>query len=208
MSTSVFERILVASQVEEAVINTLQKWFPTYLREIERQTGLMVGTLPPPRNYTNRNSFDAEVGEKDLPKVVVISPGLLDAPLAIGQGRYRAIWRLGVGVAISASDEPTANMLVKSFGAAVRAILLQQQNLDGSVSAIANVTWIDESYEDLPIPDQIMLYKAAAVYFVIDVEDVVTRRVGPDEPTVPPLVYGEVQEVDITLDKEVKTNGG
>jgi hypothetical protein len=203
---SIFQRILVASEIEEAVINTLQMWFPTYLREMERQLGLAKGTLSAPVNYTNRNSFDAEVGEKDLPKVVVVSPGLADTPLPQGQGRYRAIWRLGIGVAVSASTEQLANMLTKSYGATVRAIILQQQQLDESIPGVVEITWIEESYDDLDIPDQIMLYKAAAIYFHIDVENVVSKWAGPEPP--PPTdkyIYGEVQEVDIALDKEATT---
>src|SRR5215831_15728670 len=108
-----------ASQIEEDVINTLQKWFPTYLAEVARQLGISKNSLPQPTNYTNRNSFDAEQGEK-IPKVVVVCPGLLDNPVHDARGIYRAIWRVGVGVATAAKDEQSANMLVKAYGAAAR----------------------------------------------------------------------------------------
>src|SRR5215831_3665108 len=133
MSTAVvdpiFQQILVASQIEEAVIHTLQMWFPTYIAEVARQLGISHNSLPQPQNYTNRNSFDTEKGEK-VPKIVVLAPGLMGAPMQQGGGTYAATWRLGVGVAASGKDEQSANLRVKSYAAMARAILLQQQNLD------------------------------------------------------------------------------
>lgn len=195
-----FGNLLVASTFEEAALTTLQTWFPTYLHEIERQLGLATDTVKPPVYYTNRNSFDASAGEP-LPKVVAISPGLLGQPLVSGK-HYRATWRLGIGVAMAAKDEVTANMLVKIYGAAVRGIMLQKQSLGGT-PGIQQIVWIDETYDDLPIQDQINLYKAAGVYFTVDVEDVVSKWMGPttpDQPTYPD--YGQVEAVIIDLQKE------
>src|SRR5215831_1894674 len=120
-----FGKILSASEIEESTIDLLQKWFPTYLSEMARQLGQSRNIFPAPQNYTNRNSFDAEKGEK-IPKVVVISPGLQTAPIQRNMGLYHALWRLGVGVATGAKDEQSANMKVKAYAGAVRAILTQQ----------------------------------------------------------------------------------
>jgi len=197
--SSVFGRILSAAQIEDSAIATLKYWFPTYLAEQERQNGMRLGTLPAPTNYINRNSFDTLEGEP-LPKVVVISEGLANAPTKTGRGVYRALWRLGVGVATAAKDEQMANAMVKGYGAAVRGIITQNQALDASLS-IAEITWVDERYDDLPIANQIMLFKAAQLYFTVDVEDVVSRWKGPDSPTAQPVDYGQVEEVFVELDK-------
>jgi hypothetical protein len=194
---SVFKHILVASKVEEAVIDTLVKWLPTYVREVERQLGLDVGVVDTPAYYTNRNSFDVQAGEP-FPRVVVVSPGLAGAPLANGAGQYRATWRVGAGVAIAASTELRANLEAKVYGAAVRSILLHKQSLGGLANS---VRWIDESYDDLPIPSQSKLYKAAGVYFEVDCEDVVTKWAGPEKPDDEPYAYGTAQSVIIDIVK-------
>jgi hypothetical protein len=200
--SSVFGNITIASQLEEAVIDTLQYWFPTYLAEIARQLGISPNSLPHPVNYTNRNSFDSEIGEQ-IPKVVVIAPGLFNPPIHDGVGLYRASWRIGVGVATAAKDEQSSNMRVKAYAGAVRAILLQNMDLGLGESpsfSVVEIVWVDESYDDLPIPNQLMLYKASASWFVVDVNNVVKRWGGPDEPTVKaPPAYTTVEKVIIDV---------
>jgi hypothetical protein len=193
----VFANILVASELEEAAINTMVTWLPTYLREVERQLGIQVGTTPMPEHYSNRNSFDYVPGEK-YPKVVAISPGLADTPLADGRGQYRANWRLGVGAVIAATTEVEANLRVKIYGAAFRQLFIDKQSLNGHATAIR---WVDEDYPDLPIPNQNMLFKAAATYFTVDCQDVATKWGGPTEPDDEPYAYGIVEHVIIDLEK-------
>jgi hypothetical protein len=189
---SVFGNITVASDVEYAVRDLLQKWFPTYLREVERQTGWEGEELPSPRNYTNRNEFDALPGE-ELPKVVVISPGLLEEPThPEGGGYYRAVWHLGIGVATAAQTEEEADRKVKMYGAAARAILVQNQSVDGFA---IGVHWEEEKYDDLPIEDQHANYKAANIFFGIEVENAVNRWMGPDRPDESPQLTGQWQTV-------------
>jgi len=199
LSTTVFDRIIVASDVEQAVVAVLQKWFPTYLREIERQTGWEFEPLKPPASYSNRVQFDILPGEP-MPKAVVISPGLFNTPThPQGDGKYDANWQIAVGVAISARTEEMADRIVKMYGAAVRGILVQHQSLETDM--VTGVTWIDESYDDLQIADRIELYKAAAGLFAVNVEGVVSRWAGPIAPDEAPdlLVDHEADTVDATV---------
>lgn len=195
----VFGKVLIASEIEEAITNLLQKWFPTYLAEIARQLGQNRNIFPAPQNYTNRNSFDAEAGEK-IPKVVVISPGLATGPVRRQMGAYHATWRLGVGVATGAKDEQSANMKVKVYGGAVRAILPQQQG-DTGIPGLTQITWINELYEDMNIPNQHQLYKAASLLFSVEVEGVVDQHKGPTAPTIDaPPDWPTVQDVIIDME--------
>jgi len=195
----VFGRILSASQIEEAIEALLKKWFPTYLAEQARQMDVSHNILPAPQNYTNRNSFDALQGEK-IPKVVVIAPGLQDSPTRVGGGQYRAIWRLGVGVATGGKDEQSANLRVKAYGAAARAILPQQQS-DTNIPGLVQTRWVNETYDDIQIPAQHMLYKAASLWFTIDIQDVLDQHKGPTAPTiVAPPDWPTVQDVIIDME--------
>jgi hypothetical protein len=203
MSASAIEQqigyMFIASQLEEAVIDSLHMWFPTYLAEAARNLGISPNSLPQPQNYTNRNSFDAEIGEK-IPKVVVLSPGLFTTPQVSGDGTYRATWRLGVGVATAAKDETQANMLMKAYSGAARDIVLQKNIGDSSLS-VTRVTWLNESYDDLPIPNQLQLYKAASLEFAFDINNVASRYGGPDTPTVEPIpAYKTVEKVIIDVE--------
>jgi hypothetical protein len=197
VTVAVFNSILVASQLEQAVIDLLVKWMPTYLREVERQVGIEVNSTPIPEHYSNRNSFDVLPGEK-FPKIVAISPGLGNPPISNGTGQYRAVWRMGVGAAIAADSEPLANQWAKIYGAAIRAIMINYPSLGGLAEA---VRWEDELYEDIPIPNQNQLFKSAGVFFTIDCNNVVTRWSGPETPDEDPYAYGIVERVIIDLEK-------
>ena len=201
LETNPFERILLASDVELAVRDLLIKWFPTYLREIERQVGWNREPLDEPRHYTNRVNFDIEPGEA-LPKAVVISPGLFAPPThPQGGGRYDAVWQVAIGIATAANSEELADYKSKMYGAAVRGIMVQHQTLDSDTISCIGVRWLDEAYDELIIPDQLMQYRATASLFAIDVEDVVARWAGPAEPDEGPHVDWTAQDVDVDIVK-------
>jgi hypothetical protein len=197
MSVAVFGDIFVASTLEEAVIDLLKKWFPTYLREVEERLELPVGVLVGPRVYTNRNDFETIAGE-NMPLCVVISPGLVDEPITRERGIYTAQWQLGVGIAIAAETATKANMLAKIYGACSRAILMQHQDIDGLA---IRVDWLDENYEDLPdLENQLMQYRSVGVFFGIEIENVIDKYKGPPEPDQDPYVgYGQVQTVIVDV---------
>lgn len=191
----VFGAILVDSDIEEAVTATLKRWFPTYLAEIARQQNISPNLVPKPANdaYTTRNSFDVEKGEK-IPKVVVLSPGMLGTPTKTGES-YRGVWSVGVAVAAAAKTEELATMMVRCYGAAVVKILTDKQKLDGSISVV-NIVWTGASNDDLPIPSPHMLYKAASRLFSIDVENIYRLTGGPAEPTLTaPAAYPTVPDI-------------
>lgn len=195
-STSVFKNIVVASTLEEATINLLVKWFPTYIRQLEYVLELEIGKIPPPVYYSNRNSFDLNPGEK-FPKCIVISDGLADAPTRKGDGYYRASWRLGVGIAAVGPDESYVNMLTKIYGAAARAIVEQNKISDEVVES----HWVTETYDDLAITAQNQLCKGASVYFTVDCDNVLNKWAGPETPDDEPYAYGIAEKVIIDLVK-------
>jgi hypothetical protein len=188
--TSVFGNLFVVSILEEAVEAHLREWFPTYLRDVEAKMDMPVGTLLAPNKYTQRNSFDVTLGE-DLPLCIVISPGIIGEPITREAGKYTAEWSLGVGIAIAASNEPLADRLAKMYGAAIRGILMQHQDI---ADYVIRVNYLDENYDDLPIDNQLQYFKSTGVYFGVEVENVVDKFAGPSVPDADP--YTEVTTVD------------
>lgn len=194
----VFHRMLVASQIEDQARASMKLWFPTYLREVERQLGMSRSTFAEPRNYSERNAFDMEAVE-DLPKIVVMAPGLAVAPKKKGQWTYDAPWKLGIGIAIGADTEERANVLVKGYAAAIRGIMLQNSGMENLNAT--DITWTDETYDTLPIPSMNQLVKAASIWFDVEFTDVATRGHGPTVPDESSYVYGEAQTVGVIINK-------
>jgi hypothetical protein len=195
-----FSKIFVASDLEQSILDSLSTWFPTYLREIERQTGITVGSTKPPVNYSNRNKFDTLAGEA-VPKVVCISPGTVGGPIVSGRS-ISMTWAVGVGVVMAARSEGLANKQIKIYGAAARAIVLQQFLRTG---VVVDIQFLSENYEDLPVRTQNQHARAAGVYFAMNVSDIVRKGgmgIGPLEPDEDPYTYGEAETIIIDLEKE------
>lgn len=198
--TSTFGDIFVASQIVVDAQTTLKKWFSSYLREIERRLELEPNSVQDPITYNSRNTTELLPGEQ-LPKCVVISPGLFNRPAADGAGKYRAVWRLAVGIAFSDEDEETARLKVDCYAAAARAIILNKLRKETNLNTIT-IEWMDESYEDLNVPGGIKQLKAAVVHFIVDIGNVASKRGGPDEPTDESSTLGQVVKTVITFKKE------
>src|SRR4051812_27844406 len=154
--------IVSARDVEQAAIDTLHKWLSTYLGEAEDQHSRARGSLPRPRSITTTNSFD-KWPEDQLPCLLLVCPGLAEAPKAEGNGRYRALFALGAAVVVSAKTEAATEELSKLYVAAVRTCLVQQQSLGGFASG---VDWMDETYDDLPSEDWRSLGAGQAIFAV------------------------------------------
>jgi hypothetical protein len=198
-------QIVSAATIEAAVITTLQTWLPTGLHEMESQQNLPPNTFDPPARYTTRNVFDALPGE-ELPKVIVMSPGLSGPPIKYQYGIYRATWKLGVGIVVARKTVEEARFHAECMGAAARAILIKFPDLGLG----AKMHWMDESFDDLG-KDQtaIFNYATASEYFTVDVENVVSQSAKPTQPDLPvdDYDYGEVETVTIELELEPKITG-
>jgi len=202
---SIFEPIFDGHILAEAVISTLKLWMPTYLQELEIQRSLTRGSTPVPRLYTTRNEFTTFPDDM-VPLVVVISPGLVpDSLKHDGEGHYRGWWGIGVGVIAAANTEKNSDRLAKLYGAAVRAIIIQHQALDG-IWKYSGVVPLDESYTDVPDPEQERTMRSARLVFNIAVEQVVTKWAGPLEPpdvaTQPGEEWPTVASHDVQITRE------
>src|SRR5690349_10466479 len=204
--TDIFGPIFSGDQLEDAVIETLQKWLPTYIREVELQRGLALpadGRIPKPRTYTTRNEFTT-FPEDQLPLIVVVSPGLVAPPRADGEGRYVGWFALGIAAVVSASGKANTRRLARQYGAAVRSCILQKSWLEG---AATGVEWRDESYDDLPNEDKEKSVSAVQMIFQVQVDNITTRWTGPAYPfepgdpytnpgdNWPPVLHTEVEVV-------------
>jgi hypothetical protein len=201
-----FHRILTGADVEDAAIALMQKWMPTYLAEMERQTGRTADSLPHVRSWVRTNEFE-KFPEDQLPAVLVICPGLADEPVKTGDGKYRAGWALGVAVVVSARDQAVTQELAKVYAAAIRALLLHHPSMEGLARGME---WNDERYDDLAQVDERTL-SAARQVFTVEVDDVTTARAGPaapdplpdhHEPYPPDAIVPDRDHVDQTIELE------
>lgn len=193
--------LVTGRDVEMAALTMFRRWAGTYLAEAERQTGRAPGSLPRIRAWTTSPDFETWP-EDQIPRLLLISPGLIEAPKPDGGGSYRAKFALGVGVVVSARTMDETMALGKLYMAALRQCLLQHQSLEGFA---AGVEWLDENYDDLPSIDTRSLASGQAI-FAVQVDGISRRWNGPTTPdSEPPDPDTDPLPADPTVDTVVVT---
>ena len=201
--TATFGPIVTAGDVEGWTLDLLQRWFSTYLAEVERQHGYSGHDLPRPKGWALGPSFD-KWPEDQVPGVLVSSRGTLDPPRRHGDGAFTARWGIEPGVVCSARTQNEAHQLAALYGAAVRWLMIQRPSLDGYAAGTA---WLGESYDDLGYDDSRSLY-AVRELFAVQVDEVAYSDAGPVTPdapltpddTLPWPPWQEVATVEIKVD--------
>jgi hypothetical protein len=173
--------IVSGRDVELAVLTFLKRWSGTYIAECERQRGRPPGSLPRIRGWTVASEFE-KWPEDQLPCVLLVSPGLAEAPTPDGGGFFRAKFTLGLAVIVSTATANDTADLAKLYCAAMRAAILQHQSLEGFARGIE---WLDENYDDLPSVDTRSLGAGQAI-FAVEIDGFARRWNGPTTPGEPP----------------------
>lgn len=164
-------------------MKTLRLWYPTYIQEIEHQRGWHRGDIPSPRTYTERWQFTSYPDDQ-IPLVVVVSPGMAEAPVRDGEGVYSGWWIIGVGIVAAAATEDNSERLAKVYGAAARGILTQKAYLDDSWE-FSGCEVMDESYDEVPDMEQARTMRSVQIVCRMYVENMYNRYGGPQHP-IPP----------------------
>lgn len=204
---NLYKRIVTPQAVEQAVAATLALWMPDYLGELERIEGYDAGQVALPQGYITLSQF-AKWPEDQLPLLLVVSPGLAQAPTRQHGSSYEAEWRIEVVAIVSDTDEENTRQLASTYAGAIRAALLQHKMLKSSLhpDGFAQFTkWRNEKYSDVDFTD-LRTLDSCRVFFTIGVEDVVTEQAGPREPSSEPGVdpgpLRKVEKVEVTVEPE------
>ena len=168
--TSLYGRLIAASDVEEALKLHVDHWIDGYLNEVERQHGLDVGWIARPRAFVVHGEED-RYPEDQLPAITVESPSTADLPMADGQGRYTVRWQVNLGIHVAASSE--AVRLSKLYALALRALAVQQPP-----PLYMRVDWTAERYPPLALIGDRSIARAQ-VQLEAQVPDVTDRHEGP-----------------------------
>lgn len=185
---SIFGRILTEDQIEDAVVDVLKKWIPTYLSEVERQVGVTAGTYkrPPSGSYIVRPDFE-KWPEEHLPVIIVLNEGSDDDAAKEGRGIYRQSWLIGVAGVVSSIDQISTRRYAYRLGAAIRGVLAQHASLDGGLDGtVRGVDWVGGRNNELPSEDGRTLW-ATRQLFSVEIGDVLTKPGGPVSPDAEPL---------------------
>lgn len=174
---SIFGRILTNEQVSGPVLDLLWTWLPTYLAEVERQTGTQVGLTAMPRSM--QAAYDLENWpELQLPAVIVVCNGTLGEPEPHGDGSYGAWFEVVAGVMIEDSTEALARASAGRYQAAIETIINAHQDIEGLAT---DTRWQGRLIE-LPDAHNRTLV-LGTTHFEIFVDDITNQQAGPTQLT-------------------------
>lgn len=174
-----FGPLISGVDVQDAMMEHMRLWMPTYLAELNRRNDL---DMPSPRLISPGGSSLDAFSTDSLPAIVVMVPVLLERPRRDGF-IYSARWACAVGAVVSAKDKASTDRLSGHYVTAMRASVLQHQSLGGFAES---TSWEDEGYAELSFPDTETI-TAGRVVFGVSVSSVMKVTNGPAVPTTEPL---------------------
>lgn len=188
-----------------ALRDTIRLWLATYLRERERRSGRAYGALPSLRGWRIfTESLDAEPGDQ-FPLLVIVAPGIPDAPVLGANGILRARYEMGASIIVNGPDFDSTLALAGEYGAALRGVLAQH----GSLGGVADATLIlGERYDQIASESARTIMAAEVVVSVRLGGGVALRGGGPSEPSADPLppddggpILGTVATTELDLER-------
>jgi hypothetical protein len=199
---SVIGPIITGADVEHAILDTLHKWVPSYLRECEHARYMKVGDLPEPKGWLITGRQLEKFTSDQLPCIIVMAGGIVVKPLASGYpGMMTCVWHVDVGTIWNAAwgkmSREHAQLMVRCI-----ALTLIQRPLEGGLAGVVDMT--GERYDEIDFGDT-RTYSAAVAQFTVEVEDVMWRAGGPPPWVEPgdPGAFGpwtEVTETGVTVE--------
>lgn len=124
--------IVLPSDVEVAVRDTMRHWLPFYLAEIDEQQDRERGTTTIPRTWDVASDNDTRWLDETPPALLVVCPGTVDDPSLYGDAAaYGAWWQVNIGVTASGATEAGSRALAGRLAGAVTYTIAQQGDMGG-----------------------------------------------------------------------------
>jgi hypothetical protein len=210
---AVFGNLILATDVDEAALATLELWLPTYLGQIETERDLTAGSLPRPTGSSFASTLsDDEFLDHALPAVLATTVGTTGAPVVAADASYEVTWHLTVSCVLRGRTAPETRRNVSLFEGCVRRLLVQQGSLGKRVSG---TKWVGTNVASVADRTRAGRYLAAGItQFNVFTDQAVQGRVGPvapanpDPPGTPPyLPLATVASVAVEVDGQLIEGG-
>jgi hypothetical protein len=122
---SLFGEMSYGGELEQAVVEHLRLWMPTYCKEVARQHS---SPLVEPKSYTVVSDY-ARWPENALPAIVVESAGLVDEPEESGERFLSGTFAVEVAAVVQGKDAVSTRRQAQHYGLAVIGSMLQHRKL-------------------------------------------------------------------------------
>ena len=196
-----FGPLVVATDVDDAVIGVVRRWINTYLSQVELERGLGDQTLkrPRPANVINALSV-VEFMDNALPAIVVNTTNTTTTPIVMAGGDTTAFWRATISCVVRGKSQSATKVLASLYEGSVRRLMVQRAQKEHGL--IADCRWDSTLVQPVADTSGAGRWLAAGVgQFLLGVDVAMNGVVGPSEPDVGPYApLATVQEVDVDLE--------
>lgn len=172
-----------ASDVEVAVRDVLRTWIHTYLGEFERETSWPLypaqGCIPRPRSYARTSGPADEIHDRQIPRIVIRSPGASDF---VETGGALAAWFvIGVAVIVRGQKAEHTRRLAQDYIAATRRLLMQMPTVSDVIQSVR----LEAETADVIDVARERTHAGGEIVLSVLVADVVDPFQGPGDNDIP-----------------------
>lgn len=201
MSDPVFGPMVMDVDVEKAVRATLERWMPTYLREIERRRGFAEFDFPDIAAYRAMDIQEERFPEEQIPAVQIMLT--TETEIFTRAESASAIWKGPIDVLVSTTEPETAREMASYYQFCMGLVLVQHFTLDGSIT-VAGLGWEKMGIPAVGKPDERWL-ALGSIDISIEVDGVFNPALGPlvpqpDDGEGEPPPYGVVETHHLDLE--------
>jgi hypothetical protein len=194
--------LAIGTDVDDALLATLKKWMPTYLRQFHDERAL---AFNPARPRTYANTFEGhEFLDHQLPAIVCTTASL-QATRGGPNVPYQGAWQSLVACVVRGKQPAATRYLAAMYGGTVARCLLQKGG--GSGAALNDLHLTSARYEQVADATGQGRWLLAAVHqLAVFTDEIVQPWGGPDVPDADTyLDEATVVEVDIEVLGETVT---
>ena len=196
-----FGPLVVATDIDDAVMGLVRKWINTYLSEFELERDLGDQSLKRPRPANIINALTVpEFKDNALPAIVVNTASTSSTPIVMAGGDTTAFWRATITCRVRGKTPPETKVLAATFEGCVRRLMVQRAQKEHGL--ITDCRW--DSTLIQPAPDTTGAGRWLAdgiAQFVLGVDVAMNGVVGPSVPDAGPYApLATVQEIDVDLE--------
>lgn len=191
--------LVIATDVDDAVLAALREWLPTYLKQIstERSLGYV---LPTPKVYANTLNED-EYMDHQLPALVVTTAST-KSTMGGSNHLYQANWNVTVSVIVRGTAPAKTRNLAALYEGAVRRCFLNKCR--GNDTPLNDPHWVSTEVAPIGASSRKGRYLAAGIGKYNVATDAAAQSFGgPDVPNADQYApLATVTEVDISVQAE------
>jgi hypothetical protein len=174
---SLYGTLIGADDVRDALRDHLHAWSPAYIAEVARQRGLDPADVPSFQSYEIRGRDGDLESYVAVPSITFICTE--QRVLRRGSGPIAMRFRVAAVIFAAGVDHETATQAVGRYVTAVIAAVEQHPDLSGFAERAA---FVETRWDRVAPTERPEAWDGgAAVFFDIDVADVMDADAGPDE---------------------------